>query len=84
MPAIRANSVLPAEPKPVTLHTADGHALVGEVAVPQGRHPVATLVCLHPLPRTWDAPMDTADSSAYADRTSAVFADRPVSGPEET
>jgi alpha/beta superfamily hydrolase len=50
MPAIRANSVLPARRDPVVLHTADGLALVGELAVPVDREPVATLVCLHPLP----------------------------------
>ncbi|HEX2174477.1 MAG TPA: alpha/beta hydrolase [Nocardioidaceae bacterium] len=50
MPAIRANSVLPAKREPVDLHTADGLTLVGELAVPQERDPVATLVCLHPLP----------------------------------
>ncbi len=50
MPAIRANSVLPARREAVTLHTADGLSLVGELAVPEDRDPVATLVCLHPLP----------------------------------
>ncbi len=50
MPAIRANSVLPARREPITLHTADGLALVGELALPEDRDPVATLVCLHPLP----------------------------------
>jgi uncharacterized protein len=30
-----------------------------------------------PLPREWDGPMETADSSAYADRTVAAFADVP-------
>jgi alpha/beta superfamily hydrolase len=50
MSAIRANSVLPARREAVTLHTADGLALVGELAVPEDRDPVATLVCLHPLP----------------------------------
>ncbi len=49
-PDIRANTVLPAERRPVTLHTADGLALVGELALPLDRPPVATLVCLHPLP----------------------------------
>jgi alpha/beta superfamily hydrolase len=34
----------------VTLHTADGLSLVGELAVPVDRDPVATLVTLHPLP----------------------------------
>src|SRR5580693_1918222 len=38
MSEIRASSVLPARREPVTLHTDDG------------RDPVATLVCLHPLP----------------------------------
>lgn len=47
---IRANTVLPARRTPVTLHTADGLGLVGELAAPAGRPPVATLVCLHPLP----------------------------------
>ena len=28
-----------------------------------------------PLPREWDGPMETADTSAYADRTTAVFKD---------
>lgn len=47
---IRANSVLPARREPITLHTADGLDLVGELAVPVDREPTATLVCLHPLP----------------------------------
>jgi alpha/beta superfamily hydrolase len=34
----------------VTLRTADGLNLVGELALPQDRAPVATLICLHPLP----------------------------------
>ncbi len=47
---IRANSVLPARRQPLTIHTADGLALVGELALPPAEDPVATLVCLHPLP----------------------------------
>ncbi|GIF03060.1 alpha/beta hydrolase [Actinoplanes siamensis] len=47
---IRANSILPAEREEIELHTADGVTLVGELARPAGREPVATLVCLHPLP----------------------------------
>lgn len=47
---IRASTVLPARREPVTLHTADGLALVGQLARPVDREPVATLVCLHPLP----------------------------------
>ena len=50
MSEIRANTVLPADRRPVTLETADGLRLVGELALPEGRAPVATLVCLHPLP----------------------------------
>ncbi len=47
---IRANSILPAHREDIELHTADGLTLVGELARPAGREPVATLVCLHPLP----------------------------------
>jgi uncharacterized protein len=50
MAEIRANTVLPALRRDVTLHTADGLALVGELAVPDGAPPAATLVMLHPLP----------------------------------
>jgi uncharacterized protein len=48
--AIRAATVLPARRSLLTLHTADGLALVAEIAVPEDRPPVATLVVLHPLP----------------------------------
>jgi alpha/beta superfamily hydrolase len=48
--AIRANSILPAVREDIELHTADGLRLVGELATPADRPPVATLVCLHPLP----------------------------------
>jgi alpha/beta superfamily hydrolase len=47
---IRANSVLPARREDIELHTADGLTLVGELARPLSGEPVATLVCLHPLP----------------------------------
>lgn len=47
---IRANSVLPARREPLDLTTADGLHLVGELALPLGRAPVATLITLHPLP----------------------------------
>ena len=50
MSEIRASTILPAIRKPVTLRTADGLNLVGELALPDGRVPVATLICLHPLP----------------------------------
>ncbi len=47
---IRANTVLPARREDIELHTADGLTLVGELARPLDRDPVATLICLHPLP----------------------------------
>jgi alpha/beta superfamily hydrolase len=47
---IRANTILPARREPITLHTADGLALVGELALPESVPPIATLVTLHPLP----------------------------------
>jgi alpha/beta superfamily hydrolase len=47
---IRAATMLPARRTPITLTTQDGLTLVGELALPQRRDPVATLVCLHPLP----------------------------------
>ncbi|RLP86943.1 alpha/beta hydrolase [Micromonospora sp. BL4] len=47
---IRASSVLPGRREDIELHTADGLRLVGELALPADRPPVATLVCLHPLP----------------------------------
>jgi alpha/beta superfamily hydrolase len=42
--------VLPARRESLTLHTADGLQLVGELALPLKSDPVATLICLHPLP----------------------------------
>jgi alpha/beta superfamily hydrolase len=50
MSEIRAATVLPARRETVTLHTADGLDLVGELALPADRDPVATLIFLHPLP----------------------------------
>jgi alpha/beta superfamily hydrolase len=47
---IRANTVLPARRRDIELHTEDGLRLVGELALPLDRDPVATLVTLHPLP----------------------------------
>ncbi|MDP9181678.1 MAG: alpha/beta hydrolase [Actinomycetota bacterium] len=71
MPEIRANTVLPADRRPVTLHTADGLALVGEVAFPVERPPVATLVCLHPLP-THGGMMDSHIIKKMANRLPAL------------
>ncbi|MQA81880.1 MAG: alpha/beta hydrolase [Streptosporangiales bacterium] len=50
MAEIRYDTELPARRTPLTLHTADGLELVGELAVPEQAAPVATLVTLHPLP----------------------------------
>ena len=41
---------LPADREDIVLKTADGLTLVGELSLPIGRAPVATLVTLHPLP----------------------------------
>lgn len=48
--AIRGPLELPARREDVTLRTADGLTLVGELALPQEAVPTATLVTLHPLP----------------------------------
>ncbi len=47
---IRGGIQLPALREEIELHTSDGLTLVGELALPVGRPPVATLVTLHPLP----------------------------------
>lgn len=47
---IRSLTVLPARREDIELHTGDGLTLVGELARPAEREPVATLVTLHPLP----------------------------------
>ena len=47
---IRGPVLLPARREDIELETLDGLTLVGELALPEGRDPVATLVTLHPLP----------------------------------
>ncbi|NQX27648.1 alpha/beta fold hydrolase [Microbacteriaceae bacterium VKM Ac-2854] len=47
---IRGGIELPARREEIELATADGLRLVGELATPLHREPVATLVTLHPLP----------------------------------
>ena len=47
---IRSNVELPSNREDITIQTADGLSLVGELSTPVGRPPVATLVTLHPLP----------------------------------
>jgi alpha/beta superfamily hydrolase len=47
---IRGPMLLPARREDDELETLDGLTLVGELALPETRDPVATLVTLHPLP----------------------------------
>jgi alpha/beta superfamily hydrolase len=47
---IVANSVLPSYKEALTVITEDGETLVAELAKPEGKNPVATLVLVHPLP----------------------------------
>lgn len=47
---VRSSVELPSLREAITLHTSDGLALVGELALPVGRTPAATLIMLHPLP----------------------------------
>lgn len=47
---IRGPMLLPARREDIELLTLDGLTLVGELALPEDRDPVATLVTLHPLP----------------------------------
>ena len=50
MEEIRAATELPAVREEITLTTKDGQVLVGELAMPLGKSPKATLITLHPLP----------------------------------
>lgn len=47
---IRSSIELPSKRIPLELKTSDGLTLIGELALPVDRAPVATLVMLHPLP----------------------------------
>lgn len=71
MTDIRAATVLPARRTPITLTTADGLNLVGELALPENRDPAATLVCLHPLP-TGGGMMDSHIIRKAANRLPAL------------
>ena len=68
---IRANTVLPAVRRAVTLHTADGLRLVGELALPEDGPAAATIVCLHPLP-TMGGMMDSHLLRKAANRLPAL------------
>lgn len=81
---------LPARRESVRLQTTDGLTLVGELALPLEREPVATLVCLHPLP-THGGFMDShvirkaaARLPALADLAVLRFNFRGVSSPHGT
>jgi alpha/beta superfamily hydrolase len=50
MSEITPGTVLPADRQSITLRTADGLSLIGELARPAGRPPAGTLICMHPLP----------------------------------
>ena len=47
---IRGNTILPSRREAIILRTADGQDLVAELALPEERAPVATMICVHPLP----------------------------------
>ncbi|MFM2433322.1 MAG: hypothetical protein RI974_62 [Actinomycetota bacterium] len=47
---IRSGVELPSIREDITLHTADGLTLVGELALPVDRAPIAAILTLHPLP----------------------------------
>lgn len=47
---IRSGVELPVNREQITLTTKDGLELIGELALPVGKRPVATLITLHPLP----------------------------------
>ncbi|HEY0937673.1 MAG TPA: alpha/beta fold hydrolase [Trebonia sp.] len=71
MTDIKAGTVLPARRTPITLDTEDGLRLVGELALPDRGDPVATLVCLHPLP-THGGMMDSHVYRKAANRLPAL------------
>ena len=47
---IRSSVELPSRRIPLRLETSDGLTLIGELALPESKEPVATLIMLHPLP----------------------------------
>jgi hypothetical protein len=47
---IRSNTELPSLREEIELVTPDGQRLVGELSLPVGKSPIATLITLHPLP----------------------------------
>lgn len=47
---VRSGVELPSRREEISFQTSDGLTLVGELALPKDRNPVATLVTFHPLP----------------------------------
>lgn len=47
---VRSSVELPSQREAIELHTEDGLRLIGELALPVGAKPIATLILLHPLP----------------------------------
>jgi alpha/beta superfamily hydrolase len=47
---IRSNTELPSLREEIELVTPDGQRLAGELSLPVGKSPIATLITLHPLP----------------------------------
>ncbi|MFN4002302.1 alpha/beta hydrolase [Microcella sp.] len=87
---IRSATVLAAVRTDIELRTPDGLTLVGELSMPESHDPVATLVCLHPLP-TAGGYMDShiirkaaARLPALADIAVLRFNFRGVSSPRGT
>ena len=62
--------MLPANRRPITIKTADGLNLIGEVATPIGNR-VASILCLHPLP-TAGGTMDSYVYKKVANRLPAM------------
>ena len=62
--------MLPANRRPITITTADGLNLIGEVATPIGNR-VASILCLHPLP-TAGGMMDSHVYKKVANRLPAM------------
>ena len=50
MEEIKAATVLPGIREDISFTTSDGQVLVGELALPKDKAPIATLITLHPLP----------------------------------
>ncbi|MEI6649353.1 MAG: alpha/beta fold hydrolase [Actinomycetes bacterium] len=67
---IRPSTVLPANRKPITIRTADGLNLIGEVATPIGER-LGSVLCLHPNP-TGGGMMDSHVFRKAANRLPAL------------